>query len=117
MSQLTLTGAQQRAYDRYIKIRNRVGMVRVKGEYHGWVRHADVSETIDVAGYNHPFYSENELWVEYKEAFSAWLAVEPSFRDEERMRSSRGDYGQSDNWEERKPKVRDIYSTIKEEVQ
>lgn len=114
---IQLTDKQKRAYERFITLRNRVGMVRVKGASTRWVRHADVIETIDVAGFNHPFYSENELWIEYQEAFRGWLAVEPPFRDEERMRSSRGDYGQSDNWEERKPKVRDIYSTIKEEVQ
>ena len=45
----------------------------------------------------------------------AWLEVEPTFRNEERLRMSRGDYGQADSWDEKAPNVRDIYSKIKEE--
>ena len=117
MSLLQLTDEQQRAYDRYITLRNKVGIVRVRGASTKWVRHADVIETVDLAGFNHPFYSVNDIWLEYQDAFKSWLEVEPRFRDEERLRSSRGDYGQSDNWDERKTKLRDIYSTIKEEAQ
>ena len=110
---MNLTVEQVKCYERFIRARNKVGLVKKPGNK--WVRHADVIETVDVAGFNHPFYTQNDDWLEYKEAFSAWLAVEPEFRDKERMRSSRGDYGQPDNWEERKPKVRDVYSTLKDE--
>jgi hypothetical protein len=116
MNLLQLTVEQVKAYERFIKARNKVGIVRQKPAGK-WIRHADVVETVEVGGFNHPFYTQNDDWLEYKEAFSAWLAVEPEFRDEERLRSSRGDYGQSDNWDERKTKLRDVYSTIKEEVQ
>lgn len=110
---MNLTPEQQKAYDRFITLRDKVGLVKRHGAK--WVRHADVIETVDVAGFNHPFYTENSLWLEYKEASLAWWKIEPAIRDQERMRSSRGDYGQPDNWEERKPKVRDVYSTIKDE--
>jgi len=116
MNLLQLTVEQVKAYERFITARNKVGIVRQKPAGK-WVRHADVIETVEVGGFNHPFYTQNDDWLEYKEAFSAWLAVEPEFRDEERLRSSRGDYGQSDNWDERKTKLRDVYSTLKEEVQ
>jgi hypothetical protein len=46
-------------------------------------------------------FEVNEEWLEYKDAFAAWLAVEPAFRHDERMRMSRGDYGIEDSWEDR----------------
>jgi len=61
---------------------------------------AEVVQTVDIAGFNHPFYEANELWLEYLEASMAWWKIEPAFRDQQRMRSSRGDYGAvSDNWD------------------
>jgi hypothetical protein len=50
---------------------------------------------------NHPLFIVNDAWLEYKEAFQAWLDVEPAFRDRERLRATRGDYGKLDNWEEK----------------
>jgi len=38
--------------------------------------------------------------VEYREASSAWWAIEPRYRHDERLRATRGDYGDSDNWED-----------------
>jgi hypothetical protein len=64
-----------------------------------WIRQAAVLECIEVAGFNHPFYIENDDYIEYQGASSAWWKIEPQFRDNERMRSSRGDYGKPDNWE------------------
>jgi hypothetical protein len=45
----------------------------------------------------------------------SWLAVEPKFREQERMRMSRGDYGTQDSWDEKKSYVSDTYKKIKEE--
>ena len=92
---MELTLEQKRAYDKYIKARDKVGLVKRKGE---WVRLADVKECVDVDGLNHPMYVQNDAWLEYKEAFLAWLQVEPQFREKERMRMTRGDYGVQDNW-------------------
>jgi hypothetical protein len=54
-----------------------------------------------VEGLNHPLFIVNDAWLEYKEAFQAWLDIEPTFRDKERMRASRGDYGKPDSWEDK----------------
>jgi hypothetical protein len=82
---ISLTAEQQKAYDRFIGARDRVRSGT-------WVRLAEVQSTVDLMGFNHQFYEENPEYQEYKEAFAAWLAVEPAFRHEERMRASRGDY-------------------------
>lgn len=92
---MILTDEQQRAYDKYIKARDKVGLVRRKGE---WVRLADVIETFDDPKLNHPLFVQNDAWLEYKQAFVEWLAVEPKCREQERMRMTRGDYGVQDNW-------------------
>ena len=86
---------QTKAYNRFILARDRVK----KGKQ--WVSPARISHSIDVAGLNHPLFVVNDDWVEYEEAFDAWLAVEPEYRDKQRMRSTRGDYGKDDNWEEK----------------
>lgn len=110
------TEEQKKAYDRFIQARNRVGLVRTKGfTKNKWVRFADVVCTVDVAGMNHPLFEQNDEWLEYKEASSAWWAIEPEFRKAERMSSIRGDYGHSDNWDEVVPTTRDTFSVIKEE--
>lgn len=114
----TATEEQLKAYKRFIEARNRVGLVRVKGfSKHEWVRFADVVCTVDVTGLNHPLFQKNEPWQEYKEASEAWWAIEPEFRKAERMSSIRGDYGQSDNWDEATPTTKDTFSIIKEEEQ
>jgi len=82
---ISLTDEQQRAYDRFIRARDKMRMGV-------WIRPADVQSTVDLMGFNRPFYEENIEYLEYKEAFAAWMAVEPQFRHEERMRASRGDY-------------------------
>ena len=114
---IQLSDAQKRAYERYITARNNVGLVRTAGyTKRAWVRTADVVCTVDVAGLNHPQFEENDEWLEYKEASSAWWKVEPEFRKAERMSAIRGDYGVSDSWEENSVMVRDTFSVIKEEV-
>lgn len=110
---IELTDAQQRAYNRYINARNKVGLVRTQGfTKRQWVRFADVTCTVDIEGFNHPFFEFNEDWDEYKKAFEAWLAVEPESRKTERMSAIKGDYGTSDNWDESTPNVRDTYSVF-----
>jgi hypothetical protein len=76
---------------------------------------SDYSACVDVTGLNHPLFVLNEPWQEYKEAFMAWLEVEPRFREEERLRMSRGDYGTQDSWDDRGGKVPDIVHKIKED--
>jgi hypothetical protein len=113
---IELNEIQQKAYARFIKARDRVGLGAVKpNKNYSWVPLSDYSACVDVAGMNHPLFVQNDEWLEYKEAFSAWLAVEPECRDRERMRMSRGDYGTQDSWEERGNKVTDIVNKIKEE--
>lgn len=113
---IDFTDEQKRAYARFITARNKVGIVRAKGfTKNPWVRFADVTCTVDVAGMNHPLFEVNDEWLEYKEASLAWWAVEPEFRKAQRMSSIRGDYGHSDSWEEVTPTTRDTFSVIKEE--
>lgn len=113
---IQLTDEQQRAYKRFIIARDKVGIVRTLGyTKRKWVRQADVLQTVDIAGFNHPFFEVNHDWLEYKEASLAWWAIEPEFRKTERMSAIRGDYGSSDSWEEGSPRIRDIYSVINEE--
>jgi hypothetical protein len=103
---MDLTKEQHDIYSRYIKARNQVGLVpKAKPKKQPWVRMAEVIQTVDIVGFNHPFYQVNELWLEYLEASLAWWKIEPTFRDQERYRSSRGDYGPvSDNWDTSKAK-------------
>ena len=113
---IELTKEQKIAYARFIKARDRVGLGHKKpNKSYSWVPLSDYSACVDVTGLNHPLFVQNEPWIEYKEAFMAWLAVEPAFRDVERMRMSRGDYGTQDNWDDRGSKVGDIVSKLKEE--
>lgn len=113
---IELNQEQQRAYARFIKARDRVGLGSTKpNKNYSWVPLSDYSACVDVVGLNHPLFVQNDEWLEYKEAFAAWFAIEPAFRDRERMRMSRGDYGTQDSWEERGGKVPDIVHKIKED--
>lgn len=111
---IELTSEQRAIYNRYIACRNKVGLVRTKAK-HKWVPMRDYSATVEIARMNHPLFEVNDDWFEYKEAFMAWLAVEPAFREEERMRMSRGDYGAQDSWEEKGSGVTDISTKIKDD--
>lgn len=112
---INLTPEQKKAYDRFITARNKVGLVRVSGfSKNKWIPMSDCSGTVDIVGLNHPYFELNEPWLEYKEAFTAWLAVEPRFRDDDRMRMSRGDYGVQDSWDEKKAHTGDTYRKIQE---
>jgi len=101
---IELTPEQTRAYNRYIMARDRVYKRNKK-----WVRASIVSHTVDITGLNHPAYVVNDEYVEYELAFEAWLKVEPRFRNDERLRSSRGDYGTpADNWDEKPSKIKEL---------
>ena len=77
-----------------------------------WVPHSSVLSTVDIAGFNHPFYEPNHDWIEYLEASSAWWAIEPEFRKDERMSAIRGDYGTADSWDEGSPRVKDTVTLM-----
>ena len=113
---IDLNDEQKRAYARFIRARDRVGLTNKRpNKNYSWVPLSDYSATVDITGLNHPLFVLNEPWLEYKEAFMAWLEVEPAFREIERMRMSRGDYGTQDSWEERGAKMPDVVRKIKEE--
>lgn len=104
-----LNDEQKKAYLKFIELRDKLGI----GTYGRRLKTkripiSEVLSTVDVAGFNHPFYERNDLYFEYVEAFMAWLAVEPEFRKEERMSMIRGDYGDSDTWKDKQSKVREI---------
>lgn len=104
-----MTEEQKRAYLRYTKARNNVSL----GQYRKyntkpWQPTSDVICSVDVAGLNHQLFVQNDDWLEYKEASLAWWAIEPEYRKTERMSMIRGDYGDSDNWREKQPNVREI---------
>jgi hypothetical protein len=106
---ISLTQEQQRAYNRYIRARDRVRIgsygKRQKG---AWIPLSDVVCTVEATNLNHPLFEQNDEWLEYKAAFAAWLAIEPEFRKDERMSMIRGDYGDTDNWREKKHYVKEI---------
>ncbi len=111
---LTLTPEQQRAYRRFITARDTVGLVRTKDfTSRKWVPFSSVRATVDVEGLNHPLFEQNDEWIEYLEASSAWWAIEPEFRKTERLSAIRGDYGASDSWNEEAPRVTDTYTVTK----
>jgi hypothetical protein len=112
---LDFTEEQLKAYRRFIRARDLVKLVRTsKNLGNKYIPHRDYLDSIHVTGMNHPMFIENEAWMEYKEASSAWWAIEPRFRHEERMRASRGDYGSEDNWDEDSSEIVDLYQFFKE---
>jgi hypothetical protein len=113
---MNFTPEQQKAYRRFITARDKVGLVRTSDfTKTKWVPFSDVVCTVDVAGFNHPFFEPNHDWAEYLEASRAWRLVEPESRKDERMSAIRGDYGTADSWDEGSPRVRDVVSLIGDE--
>jgi hypothetical protein len=106
---ISLSAEQKQAYDRFIRARDRVRIgsygKKQKGE---WIPLSDVTRTVEVAGLNHPLFEQNDAWLEYKEASLAWWAIEPEFRKTQRMSMIRGDYGDSDNWREKRQYIKEI---------
>jgi len=106
---INLSEEQVRAYQRFIRARNNVSL----GQYRRhntkpWQPTSDVVCSVDIGGLNHQMFEQNDGWLEYKEASLAWWAIEPEFRKAERMSMIRGDYGDTDNWREKQPKVKEI---------
>ena len=115
---LQLTTEQQTAYNRFIKARDRIRnnnsfMSDNKDEVPAIIFPNDVLNVVEVAGINHPMYEANEPYLEYQQAFQNWLAVEPRFRHDERMRMSRGDYGTQDSWDNPKERIKDLVTGAK----
>lgn len=112
---IQFTEEQQRAYDRFIKARDKVGLVRTKG----YAKRAYIPQrqytTVDVENSNHPMFERNDDWFEYLEASEQWWAIEPEFRKLERMSAIRGDYGTADSWDESAPRMRDTVSLMGDE--
>jgi len=110
---IELTEEQQKAYDRFIRARDRVGLGRKKPKGK-WIRQAAVQSAVDISGLNHPLYESNPEWTEYLEASLDWWRVEPAFRNDERMRMTRGDYGKQDSWDDRASYTPDSYNKIED---
>ena len=111
---IELTREQRQAYDRFIRARDRVKLVKTNANIKNeWIPHRDYIESYRADGEHHPVFEPNVLWQEYKDASVAWWAIEPQFRKDERMSMSRGDYGRSDSWEDAPSGVKDVLSEIK----
>jgi hypothetical protein len=108
-----MTEEQNIAYVRFIKARDRMGYNKISKLGH--IPKSEVIQTVDMAGLNHPLFEPNPIYQEYKDAFQAWLAVEPTSRKTDRMSAIRGDYGQSDSWEDHDSGVTDTFSKLKED--
>jgi len=108
-----MTEEQKQAYARFIRARDRMGYNKVAKQGH--IPKSDVVCSVDIVGLNHPLFEPNPLYQEYKDAFQAWLAVEPTSRKTERLSAIRGDYGQADSWEDHDHGVTDTFSKLKED--
>ena len=102
MKRIELNPEQTKAYNRFILARDKIRKSKK------WIRPSEISHAVDVQGLNHPLFVINDNYLEYQEAFMEWLRVEPQFREKQRMRASRGDYGVQDNWEEKETKVEEL---------
>lgn len=114
---LELTDEQLKAYRRFIRARDKIKLVKTSENIrNSYIPHRDYLDSIRFEHQNHPQFILNDDWMEYKEASSAWWAIEPAFRHEERMRASRGDYGTEDSWDDDDAtEVKDLYQFFKEE--
>ena len=99
---IDLTPEQMKAYKEYIKHRDKVKLVLTRKNFmNEHVPFSEVLAVVDVVGSNHPVYLQNEAWIDYLEAREGWLLVEPRKRNQERLRASRGDYGDDmDSWDD-----------------
>lgn len=106
---ISLTIEQTLAYARFINARNKASLGQYRKYRVGdWTPTSDVVRSVDATGLNHQLFEQNDIWLEYKEASLAWWAIEPEHRKTNRMSMIRGDYGDSDNWREKQPNVREI---------
>ena len=105
---IDLTQEQQKAYDRFIRARNNVSLGQYRKYSKTWQPTSDVVCSVDITGLNHQLFEQNDAWLEYKEASQAWWAIEPEHRKTNRMSMIRGDYGDSDTWRDKQPKIKEI---------
>jgi hypothetical protein len=113
---IELTKEQKSAYQRFIRARDRVKLVKtasnIKNE---WIPHRDYLDSYRADGEHHPLFEPNLIWEEYKQASSAWWAIEPEFRKNERMSMARGDYGKQDSWADAPSGVKDVVDELRGE--
>jgi len=82
-----MTEEQIKAYKRFIRARDRVKLVKTDGNFRSkYIPHRDFLDSIHITDLNHPLFVVNDDWVEYREASSAWWAIEPRYRHDERLR-------------------------------
>jgi hypothetical protein len=106
---IELSKVQEIAYKRFITARNKVRVGHYgSGKEGAWVPPTEVICTQEVDGTGRPIFKPNEEWIEYMEAFQEWLRVEPEFRKAERMSMIRGNYGKTDNWRDKKQKIKEM---------
>ena len=111
-----MTNDQLKAYKRYIRAAEKVKLIRTKKNLlWEYIPHNEALGSLKADGEHHPLYVPNEAWLEYKEASKEWWAIEPEFRKDERLRASRGDYGEEDSWEDETTDVKDTYELLKGE--
>jgi hypothetical protein len=73
---IELTPEQTKAYNRFILVRDRIKNSKT------WIKPFEIAETVDVPGLNHPMYAPNPLYIEYQDAFKAWLILSPHNKKE-----------------------------------
>ena len=113
---LNLTEEQQKAYNRFIRARDEIKLVKTAGNFKKpYIPHRQYLDSIQLPNENHCQFIRNDEWWEYLEASQAWWDIEPRFRHEQRMRATRGDYGVEDNWEDDRQDVVDLYQYFKED--
>ena len=79
---IELTKEQQQAYDRFIRARDRVKLVRTsKNIKYEWIPHRDYLDSVKPDGAPYPLFEPNLIWQEYKDASLAWWKIEPKFRE------------------------------------
>lgn len=111
-----MTNEQIRAYKRYTKALEKVKLVRTTKNFTWpYIPHRDCLDSVRPDGTHHPLFEMNDDWEEYKLASEAWWAIEPEWRKDERMRASRGDYGDEDSWDDETQMVVDTYDMLKGE--
>ena len=113
---MQLTAEQLKAYQRFIRARDKVKLVKTSENYRlKYIPHREYIDSVHITGLNHPLFVINDDWIEYKEASAAWWAIEPEFRNEERLRATRGDYGSEDNWEDTIVELEELDQYFKEQ--
>ena len=111
-----LTDEQMRAYSKFVRAAEKVKLIKTKRNFTWpYVPQRDYLDCLRPDGTHHPVFVENEAWSEYKLASEEWWRLEPEWRKDERLRASRGDYGDEDSWDDEVTDVKDTYQMLKGE--